>query len=195
MRKLLHSPSPSPALVVATTALVLSMAGTTWAATSLPRNSVGSAQIKNHSVTLGKISTKARYSLRGQAGPAGALGAAGSQGQNGAQGPNGAQGATGPEGSAGPGGATNVTTTTQTFGTGSIAAGGTYINSVTSCPLGQRATGGGGASDNAAKFELASSAPEVRADGQSVGWRTTWFNTSGAAATANVNTYAVCASP
>src|SRR4051794_21045264 len=122
MRKLL--PSPSPALAVATAALVLSMAGTTWAVTSLPRNSVGSAQIRTHAVTLGKIATKAQKSLRGQRGQAGALGATGPQGLTGLQGPD------GPKGSAGPGGATSVTTQVQTFGTGSIAAGGTYINAV-----------------------------------------------------------------
>jgi hypothetical protein len=46
---------PSPALIVATVALVVAMAGTTYAATQLPKNSVGAKQLKSNAVTTAKI--------------------------------------------------------------------------------------------------------------------------------------------
>jgi hypothetical protein len=46
---------PSPALIVATVALVVAMAGTTYAATQLPKNSVGAKQLKKDAVTGAKV--------------------------------------------------------------------------------------------------------------------------------------------
>jgi hypothetical protein len=46
---------PSPALIVAITALVVAMAGTAFAATQLPKNSVGSKQLKKDAVTGAKV--------------------------------------------------------------------------------------------------------------------------------------------
>jgi len=46
---------PSPALVVAITALVVAMAGTAFAATQLPKNSVGTKQLKKDAVTGAKV--------------------------------------------------------------------------------------------------------------------------------------------
>jgi len=46
---------PSPALIVATLALVVAMAGTTYAATQLPKNSVGTKQLKKDAVTGAKV--------------------------------------------------------------------------------------------------------------------------------------------
>jgi hypothetical protein len=48
--------APSPALVVSVIALFIALGGTTYAATSLPANSVGTAQLKNGAVTTVKIS-------------------------------------------------------------------------------------------------------------------------------------------
>ena len=53
---------PSPALIVATIALIVSMGGTGYAAFTLPRNSVGNKQLKNGSVTTAKVK---RHSLTG----------------------------------------------------------------------------------------------------------------------------------
>lgn len=50
---------PSPALIVAIIALVVSLAGTAWAAHSLPKNSVGSKQLKSKAVTTGKLAPNA----------------------------------------------------------------------------------------------------------------------------------------
>jgi hypothetical protein len=48
---------PSPAMVVAMAALVIAMAGTSYAAIELPANSVGTKQLKRAAVTRGKIKT------------------------------------------------------------------------------------------------------------------------------------------
>jgi hypothetical protein len=53
---------PSPALVVAIIALIISMGGTGYAAFTLPNNSVGTKQLKNGSVTAAKVK---RHSLTG----------------------------------------------------------------------------------------------------------------------------------
>ena len=46
---------PSPALVVAGLALVVALGGTTYAATALPKNSVGAKQLKSGSVSTVKL--------------------------------------------------------------------------------------------------------------------------------------------
>jgi hypothetical protein len=46
---------PSPALVVSVIALVAALGGTSYAALSLPKNSVGTKQLKNNAVTTKKI--------------------------------------------------------------------------------------------------------------------------------------------
>jgi hypothetical protein len=46
---------PSPALIVAIVALVMAMAGTTYAATQLAKNSVGTKQLKKDAVTGAKV--------------------------------------------------------------------------------------------------------------------------------------------
>jgi hypothetical protein len=71
--------------LAATLALVLAAGGTSYAALSLPRNSVSSSQIRrgavgpselrNRGVHLGDIAPSTRRALRGRAGPAGPAGA------------------------------------------------------------------------------------------------------------------------
>jgi hypothetical protein len=102
---------PSPAMVVAVIALVGSLGGTSYAAASLAKNSVGTGQLKpsavkvadiaNNAVTSNKVKNgsllavdfKAGQLPQGPAGPAGPAGIAG---------PAGAAGPTGPAGPAGP---------------------------------------------------------------------------------------------
>jgi len=50
---------PSPAMVVACVALAVALGGTTYAATALPRNSVGTPQIKKNAVTSPKVRNNA----------------------------------------------------------------------------------------------------------------------------------------
>jgi hypothetical protein len=105
--------------VVATLALFVAIAGgTAFAATQLPKNSVGSKQIKKAAVTPAKLSTAAKSTLKGPtgaAGPEGAIGAAGPQGAIGAEGP---QGPKGDRGEPGP------TTATDAASLGGIPASG-----------------------------------------------------------------------
>jgi hypothetical protein len=54
---------PSPALIVAIIALIVSMGGTGYAAFTLPGNSVGNKQLKNGAVTAAKVK---RHSLTGK---------------------------------------------------------------------------------------------------------------------------------
>jgi hypothetical protein len=83
--------------VMATIAVFIALGGSSYAAITLPRNSVGdaqlrtgavrSAEIKDRSIRTSDLATSTRSVLRGQAGP---------------QGPAGAPGATGAQGPAGP---------------------------------------------------------------------------------------------
>lgn len=113
--------------VVGSLALFLALGGVSWAATSLPKNSVTSAQIRNGAVTsadvrnsslrgadlaAGAVGTREVRdgSLRAEDFAAGVLPKSGASGQSaagaqGAAGPAGASGATGPAGPAGPQGA------------------------------------------------------------------------------------------
>ena len=93
--------------VMATIAVFVALGGVGYAATRLPRNSVGTKQIRKSAVTPAKLSKKAKARLQGPAGPEGPRGAdgargpAGQQGQRGLQGPAGDRGAQGPQGEKG----------------------------------------------------------------------------------------------
>jgi hypothetical protein len=85
---------PSPAMTVACIALLVALGGTSYAATSLPANSVGTLQLKKGAV----INTKVKaHSLTAAVFKAGTL----LQGPAGAQGPAGPAGGVGPAGPAG----------------------------------------------------------------------------------------------
>ena len=75
---------PSPAMVVACAALVVALGGTGVAAVKVlvPRNSVGSLQVIDHSLLAKDFKTppKGPQGVPGAAGPAGAAGAAGAAG-------------------------------------------------------------------------------------------------------------------
>jgi hypothetical protein len=71
-------------------ALFVALGGTSYAAAKLPRNSVGTAQIKNHAVTTAKLSTSTVKALKGAKGAPGATGATGATGAAGAKGDPGA---------------------------------------------------------------------------------------------------------
>jgi len=115
----------SYANVVSTICLFVVLGGTAYAATTLPNNSVGSAQLKANAVTSEKVKDgallrkdfKAGQLLAGPRGPIGAPGAqgpAGSQGPAGPQGPQGSTGAPGAQGPSGPAGPKGDTGTPDT---------------------------------------------------------------------------------
>lgn len=91
---------PSPALVIACLALLVALGGTSIAAVSqlVPRNSVGTPQLRSNAVTTAKVRNRSLLAVdfkRGQvpAGPAGPTGPAGQAGPAGPAGPAGAAGA------------------------------------------------------------------------------------------------------
>jgi len=110
---------PRYAEVTAGLAVIVALGGTSYALTAVPRNSVGTAQLKAHAVTKSKLA--AGLSTVGLAGPVGPPGPAGAPGAAGASVP----GISGYEIVVGP------TTFYQQF-------------AVALCPAGKRALGGGG---------------------------------------------------
>jgi hypothetical protein len=85
-------------------ALVIALGGTSYAAVQLPKNSVGSPQLRAKAVTPAKLSTKVRTQLAsaGSQGPQGAPGAKGDPGEHGAKGEKGDPGEKGDKGDFGP---------------------------------------------------------------------------------------------
>ncbi len=100
---------PTYSNVVATLALFFALAGGAWAATQLPKESVGSTQLAKGAVTPVKLSEQAKKGFTGARGEAGPQGALGPRGNEGPRGENGAAGATGPQGIRGATGATGAT--------------------------------------------------------------------------------------
>lgn len=93
--------SASYANVASTVALFLALGGVSYAAVTLPSNSVGTSQLKKHAVTLAKVSDGARTALKGRRGETGPTGAPGTTGAVGPVGPVGPAGAVGPAGTQG----------------------------------------------------------------------------------------------
>lgn len=93
--------------VIACLALFVALGGASYAATQLPRNSVGRGQIKKDAVTGAKVKDGSLHVADFAVGqlPAGPEGRTGSQGPQGLPGPQGAQGGPGPRGERGAEGA------------------------------------------------------------------------------------------
>jgi Collagen triple helix repeat (20 copies) len=102
--------------VISTLCLVLLLGGGTAyaAAQMLPKNSVGSKQIKKEAVTPAKLSMAAKATLTGAAGPQGKEGA---RGKEGPQGKEGSRGKEGPRGVEGPSGTALAYATIEAGGT------------------------------------------------------------------------------
>ena len=118
---------PSPALVISCIALVFALAGTGYATVlQVPRNSVGTLQLKNAAVTSAKV--KNRTLLRADF-ASGQLPA----------GPAGPTGPIGPAGPAGPAGLSGLERVDTTSASNSV----TSKTQATTCPTGKRLLGGG----------------------------------------------------
>ena len=190
---------PSPAMIVACLALLASLGGTSIAAVSqlVPRNSVGTAQLRDGAVTNVKVRSNAitsakvqnRSLLRGDFAP-GQLPA----GPTGPQGPTGLAGAAGPAGPAGVIGAITVRSTSvsvdNTTPTNSLYA----TREVQAlCSSGELSISGGtGWSDSNNDLELFTGrlTPVLNATNQVIGWRASGGNDSGQSSTFTV--YALC---
>lgn len=131
----------SYANVVSTICLFVVLGGSAYAASQLPRNSVGTKQLKNGSVSLAKISSSAKKALKGAAGVAGA------------------PGLTGATGAAGKNGATNVV----------VREGALEFGSEAYCLPNESATGGGGFTLEEGEL-LWGSAPIPDGSGKPIGW-------------------------
>jgi hypothetical protein len=182
---------PSPALIVSTAALFVSLGGGAYASGVVAPHSVGALQLKRDAVTSAAVK---RHSLLAQdfaAGqlPAGPRGAAGPQGPKGETGPQGSQGPKGDTGAAGMPGVTgeHVVSKVTTIGDGTLQS-----NTV-SCPAGETALGGGGriGVGGIGGASLTQDLPLLDGEGNSVGWRIIAANGSGSAQ--EIATYAICA--
>ena len=150
-------------------ALFIALSGTAYAAT-LPRNSVGTRQLKRNAVVSSKVKDRSLLARDFRAGqlPAGP------------QGPQGAQGPTGPAGANGANGATNVVVRNSS---GTILPMSTFD---ADCMPGERATGGGTENPGIADRPKP---PTVGAT--PTGWQA--VNPTGSSA--GITVWVVCASP
>ena len=136
---------PSPAMIVACVALVVALGGASYAATVLPKNAVGTAQIQKKAVTAAKLRKNAVSAAKVKDGTL--LAADFKAGQLPA-GPQGAKGDRGPAGTPGISGfqvvySPNVEVPAGMFGTAGV-----------DCPPGKKAIGGGGGSEDDAPIVL-----------------------------------------
>lgn len=142
-------------------ALFIALGGTSYAAIHLPPNSVGTRQLRRHSVTPSKISPRTLRLFRGQSGAGGLPGPAGPAGPKGARGPRGYRGYRGFRGATGPTGPQGVPGTPGAPGTagppGASTLTGNWLPESTTGtdlgpPVGSRSTASsvaGGATDDA----------------------------------------------
>jgi hypothetical protein len=164
---------PSPPMVVAFVALLVALAGTSYAAIELPANSVGTKQLKKNAVTGKKVknrSLKAADFATGQL-PAG---------------PRGPQGAQGPQGPAGPKG-DPAPTPTITVRDSAVENGFAEAD----CEPGEVALGGGGTVDT--DGFLVDSEPDAFAGDTPTGWIAQAALSNGDPA--DVIAWVVCARP
>jgi hypothetical protein len=87
--------------VISLIALFVALGGSAYAATQLPKNSVGVKQLKRGAVTPAKLSRAARFTMTGATGAKGDPGSAGPQGRPGERGASGADGLPGLPGTTG----------------------------------------------------------------------------------------------
>jgi hypothetical protein len=106
LRRFLNVHRPSPAMIVASIALLVALGGTSVAAISnVPLFSVGAPQLKNNAVISKKVKNRSLLAVDFKQGqlPRGPRGVPGLRGLRGLAGPSGPQGPQGPAGVAAPG--------------------------------------------------------------------------------------------
>ena len=171
-----HFHRPSPAMLVAFVALLMAVGGTSYAAITLPANSVGTKQIKKNAVTGAKVKNR---SLKAVDFALGQL-PRGPQGAQGIQGPAGPAGPQGPKGDPGP-----VSTPTITVRSSSVET----TDAFADCEPGEAALGGGGTSTDGFLYD---SSPDV-ATGTPTGWVASAEQSDGSPA--NVQAWVICGAP
>jgi hypothetical protein len=192
--------------VMSVIAVFIALGGTGYAAVKLPKNSVGSKELKSNAVSSSKVKngslTKSDFRASDlPVGPAGAQGAQGPQGlqglkgdpgTNGTNGTNGANGADGADGAPGTVGAA----TTVFFQAPADLADGNNMSYGAFCPAGKQAIAGGGRGDDTLSEQtiltntrpaISSSNTEPPLAGQGFkGWRITVVNPTGGTATSGI---------
>jgi hypothetical protein len=128
--------------VASTLALVVALGGTSYAAVALPKNSVGTKQLKADAVTSGKVKDRTLLSEDFKAGqlPAGPRGPVGAPGASGPKGDAGAPGATGGQGVPGAPGVSGWQRVENATG---VVNGNSFTEVAIPCPSGKRVLGGG----------------------------------------------------
>lgn len=132
---------PSPAMIVACLALGVSLSGIGYAATVLPRNSVGTAQLQANAVVSGKVrnGTLMRADFKTGQVPAGPQGAKGDTGVKGDKGDNGDKGDKGEPGPAGRPGISGFNARSMSNGPSTAR----FITATAECSPPTRILGGG----------------------------------------------------
>ena len=175
---------PSPALVVACLALAVSSSGVGYAATVLPRASVGAAQLKKDAVTSIKVKNRSLLAVdfkRGQL-PAGAPGAKGDKGDKGV---NGDKGDKGDKGDTGAPGLSEVEIVKSTSVSNSSDKG-----VAANCPAGKKVIGGGGYTSTTTSTSVWVAISHPPTD---TSWRAYGIEASGYAGNWTVTAVAICA--
>jgi hypothetical protein len=180
-------------------ALVFAMGGTGYAISSLPKDSVGTRQLKKDAVVSSKVKNGSLKALDFKAGqlPAGPQGLQGPKGDQGAPGTDGRPGADGHPGTFG-------SVTTQFAQAASDLGNGAEVSVDVHCPAGQVALGGGTRGDltNSELTKTTSSRPIIStgnsgapdADGTFTGWRGTFVNENNGAGI-RPEVWVICATP
>ena len=197
---------PSPALAIACLALAISLSGVGYAAGVLPRNSVGTVELRNDAIVSSKIRNRSLLGvdvgrgqlLAGRRGPAGAKGDPGERGEKGGKGDRADKGALGEIGPQGPAGAQGLAGPegpriagwefrTQEFEVGFPGKLPNIVSNEVTCPAGKRALGGGLTAAKTDELVLQQSTPTR----QGTGWAATVFNTGDAVK--RVYVWVICA--
>ena len=186
--------------VMSVIAVFIALGGTGYAAVKLPKNSVGSKELKSNAVSSSKVKngslTKSDFRASDlPVGPAGAQGAQGPQGLQGLKGDPGTNGTNGANGADGADGAPGTVgaATTVFFQAPADLADGNNMSYGAFCPAGKQAIAGGGRGDDTLSEQtiltntrpaISSSNTEPPLAGQGFkGWRITIVNPTGGAAT------------
>jgi hypothetical protein len=171
--------------LVAYLALFVALSSSGYAATTtlLPKNSVGTKQVINHSLL--RQDFKPGTLLRGARGPRGAAGATGANGATGAAGPAGTAGAPGPPG---PVNLTYVVSADTALPTG------TQQSQVADCPAGMVVTGGGALTPSSSTGVSVNTSSISSSTGDTLDeWFVAMNNTSGTDTTFKAE--AICTTP
>ena len=171
-------PRPSPALVISCVALGVALGGTSYATVlNVPKNSVGTAQLKSSAVTNGKLASNAVTSAKVR--NSSLLKTDFAPGQI----PPGPQGPAGPTGPAGISGM-------QRYDVLSASSSTSPKDAIATCPSGKRPVGGGARviGDGASRVSITENFP----DSDTVHWNAKAYEIVATALNWQLQVYALC---